>query len=53
MLEGFLSAVKSKEVKQVIFLLGATVLVLTAVNHYHNIKLSRLKIEEMEKKSKA
>ena len=49
MLEGFLSAIKSKEGKQVMFVLGATVLALTAVNHYHNIKLTRMKIKEMEK----
>jgi hypothetical protein len=51
MLQSFLSVVKSKEGKQAIFLLGATVLVLTAVNHYHTIKLTRMKIEDMEKKS--
>ena len=41
---------KSKEGKQVLFVLGTAVLVMTALHYYNQIKLTRMKIKEMEKK---
>jgi hypothetical protein len=45
--------VKSKEGKQVLFILGTAVLVMTALHYYNQIKLTRMKIKEMEKKEES
>lgn len=42
--------IKSKEGKLAFALLGGAVLVLTAANYYHNIKLNRLRVKELESK---
>lgn len=49
MFEGLASLVKSKEGKQVAMILGVTVLTLTAVHYYNQIKLTRMRIREIEK----
>jgi len=44
-----LSSLTSKNDKKAIFLLLLTVTTLTAIHYYHQIKISRLKIKELEK----
>ena len=51
MIEAATSIIKSKTGKQLVFFLGATVLLLTAVHYAHQIKLTRMKIRELEGKS--
>jgi hypothetical protein len=46
--EGIANMIKSKEGKIAFLVLGGIVLVLSGINHYHNIKLNRLKIKEAE-----
>jgi len=50
MLQGVFSAVKSKEAKSLIAIGGAVVLVMTGVHLYHQIKIARMRVEEMENK---
>ena len=50
MLDEIASLVKTKEGKQLVVVLGVTVLTLTAIHYYHQIKLTRMRIDEMEKK---
>jgi hypothetical protein len=42
-------AVKSKEGKSILIMMGVVVLSLTAVHYYHQIKLAKLNIEAKEK----
>jgi hypothetical protein len=51
MIEAATSLIKSKSGKQVVFFLGTAVLFLTAVHYYHQIKLTRMKITELDEKS--
>lgn len=50
MFEALSGMVRSKNGKQVAIVLGATVLTLTAIHYYNQIKFTRMKISELEKK---
>ena len=49
MFEQISRLIKTKEGRQLVTVLGVTVLSLTAFYYYHQIKLTRMKISEMEK----
>lgn len=49
MFESLSQLIKSKEGKQIATILGVTVLTLTAVHYYNQIKFTRMKIKELEK----
>ena len=53
MFEQISKLIKTKEGRQIITLLGVTVLSLTGIYYYHQIKLSRMKIDEMDRELKA
>jgi phosphatidylserine decarboxylase len=42
--------VKSKEGKMVLIAVGGTIAALTIINYFHQIKLTKLKINEIENK---
>jgi|DEB0MinimDraft_6_1074348.scaffolds.fasta_scaffold689277_1 hypothetical protein len=43
--------VKSKEGKTALIIVGSTIAALTIINYFHQIKLTKLKIEEIEGKN--
>ena len=52
MLESLSTLIKSKEGKQVAIVLGLTVLTLTAVHYYNQIKITRMKIKDLQEQLK-
>lgn len=50
MFESITSIIKSKSGRRIALVLGTTVAVMTALHYYNQIKLTRMKIREMEKK---
>lgn len=48
MLESLSTLIKSKEGKQVAIVLGVTVLTLTAIHYYNQIKITRIKIKDLQ-----
>ena len=49
MFESLSKLIKSKQGKQIVTVLGVTVLTLTAIHYYNQIKFTRIKTKELEK----